>query len=338
MRRRNVAVAVGCVITAVLALMMGSASASAATEFGDNCVANRVTSAAVPATLFARTAIGDPLSLTAPTAGVITRWKLEQSALEAVTIPETLRVLRSTGPNTVQVVGEATQTITAGLNSFETRIPVQTGDRLALSGAGEKSIVFCEGAEGGPKSLLAVFENTGGVGSTGVIKPENEIEQVVRVPISAIIEPDADGDGYGDETQDQCPTDASTQGPCPAPKVAPAQTPPITLSTSAAARKGLVTVTLTSSAQATVTVGGSVKLSNGKTVKLSGGTQIVAPGALAKFTVLFPAKLKAALKKLLPNKKLTVSLSASAPGATTKNLTVKVPGQMKPGRHSKAKA
>jgi hypothetical protein len=29
----------------------------------------------------------------------------------------------------------------------------------------------------------------------------------------AVVEPD-DDDGFGDETQDQCPTDASTQGPC----------------------------------------------------------------------------------------------------------------------------
>jgi hypothetical protein len=36
-----------------------------------------------------------------------------------------------------------------------------------------------------------------------------------RVNVAATIEPDADEDGFGDETQDQCPTDASTQGPCP---------------------------------------------------------------------------------------------------------------------------
>jgi hypothetical protein len=36
-----------------------------------------------------------------------------------------------------------------------------------------------------------------------------------RVNVSATIEPDADRDGYGDETQDRCPTDPSTQGPCP---------------------------------------------------------------------------------------------------------------------------
>ena len=35
---------------------------------------------------------------------------------------------------------------------------------------------------------------------------------------NADIEPDADRDGYGDETQDLCSSDASTQGACPAKK------------------------------------------------------------------------------------------------------------------------
>jgi hypothetical protein len=30
----------------------------------------------------------------------------------------------------------------------------------------------------------------------------------------ADVEPDADRDGFGDETQDQCPSEAATQGAC----------------------------------------------------------------------------------------------------------------------------
>ncbi|HEY0277969.1 MAG TPA: hypothetical protein VGC32_06845 [Solirubrobacterales bacterium] len=150
---------------------------------------------------------------------------------------------------------------------------------------------------------------------------------------------DVDGDGYGDETQDGCPTDGSTHGPCPT--AAPTPPPvavPIALSASAAAKKSFLTMNLTTTAQASVSVTGSVKLGKGKPVKLKGNTQIIAPGALAKFTLLFPAKLKAALKKLPTNRKLTVDLSASAPGAPTKTLTVKIPGQMEVGRHPGGKA
>ena len=39
-------------------------------------------------------------------------------------------------------------------------------------------------------------------------KSQNELQ------VQATIEPDADNDGFGDETQDQCPTQATTQGAC----------------------------------------------------------------------------------------------------------------------------
>ena len=45
-----------------------------------------------------------------------------------------------------------------------------------------------------------------------------------RVNIFAVLESDADHDGFGDETQDQCPTNASTQGPCPVAPVTPVTT------------------------------------------------------------------------------------------------------------------
>jgi hypothetical protein len=36
-----------------------------------------------------------------------------------------------------------------------------------------------------------------------------------EILVQGTVETDADHDGYGDDTQDQCPTDASTHGPCP---------------------------------------------------------------------------------------------------------------------------
>jgi hypothetical protein len=37
---------------------------------------------------------------------------------------------------------------------------------------------------------------------------------MARVDVSAKVEPDVDGDGFGDETQDLCPSQAGTQGAC----------------------------------------------------------------------------------------------------------------------------
>jgi hypothetical protein len=325
MRKRLSLVGIGAVVAVCLG---GAANASAATQVGDPCTANVASKQGVPVTAFPLTAPQSPLPTAVPAAGVITSWGLNVGSALApgVSSPVTFKVLRP-GPavETVQVVGESTGIATTGANTFGARIAVQAGDRIGTVSIGG-SLLVCE--EPSPGASLGLIVGNPITGSTATYL--NHPEALGRIAIFATIEPDADGDGYGDETQDQCPTDASTQGPCPVKTTPPP--PPPTLSASAAAKKTFLTVSLTTTAQASVTVTGTVKIGKGKTVKLSGNTQTVALGALAKFTVLFPAKLKAALKQLPTSKKLTISLSASAPGATTKTLTVKVPGQKRP-RH-----
>jgi hypothetical protein len=323
-------VAIGVLSVVGLVVMAGSATASAATEFGDPCTADGFASG-LPVSIFTLNS-ASPLPPAAPISGVITKWSVNVGAAlpeGQVSLPETLKVFRANPVNaTVLAVGGDAETLVPGLNTFATRIPVQAGDLLGISPGGGNGFLYCK--EPALKSSLGAFE---GAASTGTTVPYVQLQEPVRIPVIATVEPDADGDGYGDETQDQCPTDATTQGPCPAKATAPAPpAPPITLSASAAAKKTFLTVSLTTTAQASVTVSGTVMIGKGKTVKLSGNTQTVALGALAKFTVLFPAKLKAALKQLPTSKKLTIDLSASAPGATTKTLTVKVPGQKRP-RH-----
>jgi hypothetical protein len=47
----------------------------------------------------------------------------------------------------------------------------------------------------------------------------------VFVNISAVVEPDQDGDGYGDVSQDGCPHLAAAHDPCPAPAVTVSKAP-----------------------------------------------------------------------------------------------------------------
>jgi hypothetical protein len=306
---------------------LAASGASAATLVGSSCVGTRAESEFV--TLVPLTNASNPGALAIPSTGVLTSWSVSVVPYPGG-ISEKVKVFRPTGiPNTFTAVGESTlQPIEGGTNTFETRIPVQVGDRLGVTSNFEG--IWCGEAEEGEEESPNVFgaypsDVALGTSATFTGVPHGQ------VAVSGTVETDADGDGYGDETQDKCPTDASTQGACPTPPPPPAPRvtpPPIGLSASAAAKKGLVTVTLTSTAQATVSVGGSVNLGKGKTAKLGGGSQIVAPGTLAKFTILFPGKLKQALKLLPPSKKLTLSLTASAPGATSTSLTVKVPGQL----------
>jgi hypothetical protein len=315
---------------------MFTGSAAAATVVGSSCAAEGAEVEVSVVSL--KNPVGYPLPSAIPSAGVITSWTFSLGlpiGTPGIQLNEQLKVFAPTGvPDQFTVVGESVRSpVGVGSTTSATRIPVQSGDLLGNSlfaTEGSASVLaafFCETENPGDEAAFIAGNPV--IGST-VSTLGNEPE--IQNPITVTVEPDADGDGFGDETQDKCPTDASTQGACPAPKVAPAPLPPTTLSASAAAKKGLVTVALTSSAQATVTVGGSVKLAKGQSAKLASSTQIVAPGTLAKFTILFPAKLKTALKQTPSSKKLTLSLSASAPGAATRNLTVKVPGQKKATR------
>jgi hypothetical protein len=299
---------------ALTVFLLTASTASASTEFGDNCAAND--DIEVPVTLFEIAGAGNSLPPAAPIAGVITKWKVNVIPVP-VSIPQTLKVLRpSTTVKTVQVVGEASGTALGGPNSFDTRISVQAGDRLGLFEGSSFGALTCElpGA-----SVIGGFEGGPGVGAT---VPFAEIPAELRIPVSAVIEPDADGDGYGDETQDKCPQLASAQTECPVVKV--------DLS-SAIKKKGSVTVLLTTSSEAPVKVAGTVKLGKGKTAKLSGGKHTVKPGKISHFTLKFPGKVKAALADLSKSKSLKLKVTASATdliGRVSKDqLKVKLKGQ-----------
>jgi hypothetical protein len=324
------------------AVLAFSGSASAATVVGSNCGAKNALISKTVISL--KNSSANPLPSAIPSAGVITSWNFNLNLPITGTglYQEQLKVFAPVGPNQYRVVGEsALGTVGVGSTSFLTRVPVEGGDLLGSQVIGTsptesvQGTLFCETEDPGDEVAFVGGDPIVGATSTAL---ETKTEE--QNPVSVTVEPDADGDGYGDETQDKCPTDASTHEACPAKVVPPTPAPPapITLSASAAAKKGLVTVTLTATAQATATVNGSVKLGKGKSVKLSGGTQIIAPGSLAKFNILFPAKLKTALKQLAATSKLSLTLSASAPGATTKDLTVKVPGQKKASPRPKHKA
>jgi hypothetical protein len=339
MRKRLILVGVGVVIAVAL---MSVGSAAAATVVGSDCGA--LTTAPSVSVVSLKNPPGYPLPDAIPSEGVITSWAFTIAGVlpPEYTVTEKLKVFAPTSvPGQLTVVGESAASVSGGTTISPARIPVHSGDligsSLTLLNAGklEQGAIFCKTENSGDEIAFVPGDPLNGatVSTTGN-------EAGFQNPINLTVEPDADGDGYGDETQDQCPTDASTQGPCPAkaPPTPPPPAPPTTLSASAAAKKTFLTVSLTTTAQASVTVTGTVKIGKGKTVKLSGNTQTVALGALAKFTVLFPAKLKAALKQLPTNKKLTINLSASAPGATTKTLTVKVAGQKLVRHHPGGKA
>ncbi len=98
--------------------------------------------------------------------------------------------------------------LSATLSTFPTRLPIQAGDYVALSpGVANLGFQASTGA--------ATYTETNEVfdGNTATGQSHNG-----TILYDADIEPDVDGDGYGDVSQDSCPTDATIhEGFCPAP-------------------------------------------------------------------------------------------------------------------------
>ena len=317
---------------ALMVSVVGTSSASAATEFGDNCIGNRSTTGGLQATLFGINSPSSPLPMSAPTAGVVTSWKLNLNAGEGITIPaiipQTLKVLRlNTGAKTALVVGEASGMVGSGSNTIPARIPIQAGDRLGLFGSGQVSFggmltevgtLYCSETGGAADGIGLISANP----PTGSNPPyEEAAESEIRVPAIAVIEPDVDGDGYGDESQDKCPQSALSQVACPVVK----------LSVTASAKKKLATILVTSDSSASVTVSGQAALGKGKKAKLKAAAKTVAPGAFTKFKLKFNSQLTSRLKELTPKQSVTLKVTVSAPNVaaapTQKKIKLKLKGQ-----------
>jgi len=140
----------------------------------------------------------------APFAGVITSW-----SFQALASPPQLKlkVARPAGGDSFTIIGESGVQVStpSALNTFPVRIPAQAGDVIGLYKVTTGDILV------GPAAGYTSRNLPGDVppGTTASAGPG-----VAQLDVSATLEPDADGDGFGDETQDGCPTIASTQGPC----------------------------------------------------------------------------------------------------------------------------
>ena len=156
-----------------------------------------------------------------PFDGVITSWSFQASA----TAPQQkLKIFRAAGGNDFTVVGESALEAPAAntTSTFPTRISVKAGDLLGRRVATNGECVRSAGGY-----TTRVYSGPGDIppGTTGAFP---SAAASVQIDLAAMLEPDADADGFGDETQDQCPTDATTQGACPPPPAEGDTSPPQT--------------------------------------------------------------------------------------------------------------
>jgi hypothetical protein len=187
--------------TACSGTLMGS-QLSGARPHPYNCVTT--------CTLFQQTSNG--AQTTAPYNGVIVRWRLQPFA----GVTAKLRVMHKTDNYYATMDGTGdpatVSTTTPGeITTIPSRLAVKQGDWVAIELQGPANMGFIQDPNSGWSAVGSGIPD-GGQNIWGGSTPIPG-----SLPFDYDLEPDADLDGYGDITQDQCSTDPAEQGACPRP-------------------------------------------------------------------------------------------------------------------------
>lgn len=128
-------------------------------------------------------------------------------------IAQQLVVFKPLGNGAYRKVAESRlETLTAGSNSFKARIPVKGGESVGLFGP-QGTLACEEGAETSEQTSAVSLRSEGstGIGGTATFATVDGL----GTPLSSGVEPDHDGDGYGDYGQDRCEGSGSKGSDCP---------------------------------------------------------------------------------------------------------------------------
>ena len=141
-------------------------------------------------------------SYSAPASGVLTKFTMAGMSVSDAPPAGAFRVFRGMTP-----VASVPFTLTAGGASRDARVPVVSGDTLGVS----LSNGYCAFLGSPGDSVSVGFDVPDGTAFVSALPLGGG-----RLPITAVFERDADGDGFGDDSQDGCTTDATRQGSCSA--------------------------------------------------------------------------------------------------------------------------
>jgi hypothetical protein len=193
-------------LATVLAALGSAAAAQAATTVGSDLTkaATQTVCATFCTAFTADNTTGVP-SVVAPFDGVVVRWRVKSGSAATGLA---LRALRPAGTNSyVGAAASEQQSLAgAGTTTFASRMPVKAGDIIGLD----------DRTPGGAKiaatsTTTAVWTSSSPIGSSSAMASKQPNKELL---VNADIEHDADGDGYGDETQDLCPSDPSRHTTC----------------------------------------------------------------------------------------------------------------------------
>lgn len=195
-------------VLAPLFVALGAATANAAVTLGPALpVATPTTNlcGAGVACTYINTLGGAAFPIQA-TSGVITSWRVQSgSAGGAVK----LRVLRQTVPGQYRAIATSGQeTTVVGLGTYASRVPIQAGDVIGVDND-NSALIFTQTA------AASYFFNPAIADGAAETPKTSAAAAVLLLLANATIEADVDQDGFGDETQDGCPSDRTKQAaPC----------------------------------------------------------------------------------------------------------------------------
>jgi hypothetical protein len=193
------------------AMVSTASSADAATTLGSTARGGPAQTC-LGATLFVQAASTGPSYVVPSGGGVIASWSAHGFGAPAQLILKTVR--ESTIDNyLVKGSSEAETVAASGTSTFPARISVAAGDEIALWVPGKAPCNYVTGRAGDVQAFRGGIHTEPAIGE--VFGPTSDHGSGFRLNVSAKLEPDADRDGYGDETQDGCPTDPAVQRPCP---------------------------------------------------------------------------------------------------------------------------
>jgi hypothetical protein len=154
-----------------------------------------------------------PGGLTAPSDGVVTRWRIKSGSAGA---PVSLRVLRPTGGGAFTAIGTSAQgTTTTDVTQFPAQLSIKAGDQLGVLNS-TSALLFATTAGASIYRWTTPFAD-------GTNRAADDTQGSLELLVQADVEPDVDCDGAGDETQDTNTAD----GPCAPGKAADTTAPAI---------------------------------------------------------------------------------------------------------------
>ncbi len=157
---------------------------------------------------YIHTALPATRILQSPITGVVVRWRVRNGGWDDIN----LRILRPIGGGFDGVGTSEPRSVTGSdtlVHEFLTRLPIQTGDQVGIDVGGN---ALYRGSVAGAN--YGYWETTS-ISDSSMPSAPTAGTPGLELLLNADVERDADRDGFGDETQDACPTNAGTQGACP---------------------------------------------------------------------------------------------------------------------------